>query len=696
MNNTGVVRGFCGYTPLQREQLCRDLSISLSDKLLTFCMEHYRNAEKRDPYIDELQMLASLAAALREDCAALLVSELFTNDTFVYDTYRDLLQKRKELVAHPSSPLSLRNMASIAPRYLRRAGKGDGFTACSSSLEYLRDLPTSPTALGVAPAHSPFRLRMCASARSPKGTDTLVLLTPAPEDTVYRHARKCESLLDSEEISSHLRGIFPVGTGGLLRELLEITDGLCIDLCAFSPLDPEPTATALTECFEGSRILRIGTEELTPLLSKIAEHGMCAFPFAKITGDKRYTFVRKSGNGFSIQTNFLCSLIEKAEISVKLPNESEAHPDTVCHRPTNVDACAYLSHTSAQREAVSVGKITACAVGAVAKRAFFKTALLASVIPAVIMALCGKERTEYTFTSAFEFPTDLTDPYTAGKCVSMLLGAYRAQAELSIAAHRTAIRTAEISSPSVSVFAHGEAHPFSSLLTKENSTVYCLAVPFDTQGLPDFSALRTVLGELSALARDGQIASARVLQNESIAQGLLAMQGAFGARLSVEAPDTDKPLPLAVLIESVSALPYRPVAKTTLQEPIPSASPASLPLCGALLWSGVPEITVLAQDYDSDAAALCGILSKKGARVHSIFSDKENALPLSRAILSSQLLILCRGTSMGEDARVLAAVRFLKESGGHVLSMLDAVSANALCLKNGISEELLESFFSNP
>ncbi len=696
MNYTGVVRGFGSYTPAQREQLKRDLSLSFSDTLLAFCMSHYKNAEKRDPYIDELQMLSALSETLSRDCAALCVSELFTNDTFALDTYRDLLQKKKVLNPRAPSFLSLREIPSVAPRYLLRAGKRKPRTSYVSYPEYLRDLAVSPTALCVAPRHSPFRLRMsCTTASAPSHNDVLVLLVPSPRDTVYRHARKCERLFDDPGVYTLLSDVFPVGTGGMLRELLEVTDGLSIDLPAFSPLDTEAPATVLTGSFEGCRILRVATAHLTPLLRKIAEHGMDAFPFAQFTKDKKYTFVRGHGTIFSIQSAFLCSLFEKKPITAMLPSEADTSPDAICHRATNASSCAYLRRGKEFKETVSIGDVTACAVSAIPEKSFFKTALLASVAPLVTMALCGKDYTEGILCTALELPSNVSDPTVAGACVSMLLGTYRAQAELSLVSCKTTIRTAEIGRPSISVFSYAQTPSLTSTLSAEGGRIYCLSFPFDENGLPHFSSLRVLLREIAALAREGHISSARILLGESIGDGLADMKGELTPDLTDETIDPDKRLPLAVLIESTAALPYRPVAISEKEEIPRSSDLVSLPLDRALLWAGTPEITLLCHEYDSDAAALASLLSHRGAKVHLFSPDEEDLLPLSRAILTSQLFILCRGVKLPEDARVSVAVDFFKKNGGHTLSFAKADAEDDICLENGISDALFESFFSN-
>ena len=695
MNYTGIVRGFGDYTATQREQLQRDLSLSFSDKLLCFCMAHYKNAEKRDPYIDELQMLSALSEVLGRDCAAITVSELFTNDEFVAKTYADMLQKRKVLNPSATSSVSLREIASIPSRYLYSVtGRRPRFEHLRSP-EYVRDLPVSPSARCAAPAHSPFRLRFGGEEEG-VNDDLLVLLSRAAGDTIYKFARRCERFFDAEDVASLLTGVYPVGSDGLLRELLEITDGLSIDLRAFSPLDSALPVTVLTSSYTGCRIVRVSRKNLSAILDLIKKNGIEGFPFAQFTKDSKFTFVRQSGNSFSVQSNFLCTLFEKKELSAMLPNEKGVKADGVFHRATNVRSCAYLSSDSVtSSQTVSVGGITCAAASACPQGAFFESAIVATVASALSMALCGRDHTEISLCSASEMPDTLNDPHILGECLSLLLGAYRAQTELSLVATHSTIRASHVAHPSLSVFAYGNASAPPARLSLEGSTVYCLAVPRDENGLPDFPSLRELQRELAACARNGHIASARVLVNESVTEGLSAMQGLLSPRLTDTAIASESALPLAVLIESNESLPYRPVAKTVTAAREALKDPVIIPPCRNLLWAGSPVITVLAQGYDSDAAALSAILSHRGAEVKFLTPAEKNVLPLAHAILLSQILILCDDAELPNDARISAALDFFKKCGGSVLSFSEDEKQGVVRLKNGISETLLDSFFLN-
>ncbi|MBE6589946.1 MAG: hypothetical protein E7643_07185, partial [Ruminococcaceae bacterium] len=561
MNYTGVVRGFSSYTPEQREQLKKDLSLSFSERLLSFCMSYYKNAEKRDPYIDELQMLSALSSVLEKECTSLAVTELFTNDSFAADTYADLLQKRKSTHPQATSPCTLREIALVASRYLRRGTEKRLTNQILAAPEYFRELPTSPSSLCVAPADSPFRLRFlpCKPSASPS-RDVLVLLTPAHGETVYRYARCCERFPEQASVAPVLRAVYTVQSGGLLRTLLEITDGLLIDLRAFSPFDSAMPMTVVTDSFVGHRILRVSENDLSALLCEIKASGLNGFPFACFSGDGRFTFVRDRDKSVSLETRFLTALSDSREISVRLPDEGQLPAEKICHRTVKDTDSAYLSDLDAAHcVATSVGGITCAASSASPEKAFFKTALYTTLAPALTLSLCGRDHTEQTFCIALEHPANPVDPYTGGECMAALLGIYRAQTELAIPSPNVILRPCpDAAHPSISVFSYAEAESAPSHLSLENGTVYCVSVPLDQNALPDFHALRTILREISAYRREGILGGARLLLGESVTGGLRSMQGAFTSRLTDTVVAPEAPLPMALLIESSKELPYRP------------------------------------------------------------------------------------------------------------------------------------------
>ncbi len=694
MNYNGIVRGFCTYNSAQREALKRDLSLSFSDQLLSLCMAHYGNVEKREPYIDELQTLSALSEILSAEHASLFVRELFTNDTYVADTYADFLKKKKSLQGGTQA-CTLREIPSIATRYLERTYASRRTVKQPPILTYTRHLLPSASVSSVSPASSLFRLQFSDDTAFERAGDVLILLRPTENETPLCFARSCERILDRKDVAAYMKGSYTVH-GMLLRELLKIADGIRIDLCALSPFDTTLPLTVLSESFDGCRLLRVSVHKLSSFLETFSELGIRCAPFAQITDDGKYTFVRKKGDSFSVQTQFLCALSVREENAVYLQDEKCLSPAKIGHELSKGLSCGYL-HDSHQKTATtySIGSHTVAAASAFPENAFFKTALLTAIAPVISLALCGKDHTTQRFSFGYELPQFLDDGYTAGECVSLMLGIYRAQIELAIPSPDYSIRLSEQAShPSVSAFSYADTAATPSALTKEGATVYAISIPLDTDGYPDFTGLRVLLSELASMVREGAISSARLLINESIAEGLFKMQGDFIALLRDTAIAAEDRLSLAILCESEQELPYRPVATTKAMEAESPQNSLSVPsLSQALFWKGIPEVTVLAKADDTDAAILTSHLLRHGADVRFFACEEVSEIALARAILHSQLLILCRDTVLPITDSVTLAAETFRRSGGTILCLANSEAAGGIRAERGISHGLLESFF---
>ena len=107
MEFSGFVKYFGSYTTEQLEKTKQDLKLEMPIELLAPMANHYRTHEKRDPYIDELMLWDALYSSNADSAYSVAATELLTNDTFVAETYADLMAKRKLLRPNAKSVCSL-------------------------------------------------------------------------------------------------------------------------------------------------------------------------------------------------------------------------------------------------------------------------------------------------------------------------------------------------------------------------------------------------------------------------------------------------------------------------------------------------------------------------------------------------------------------------------------------------------------
>ena len=696
MTYRSVIRNFANIGMPQAEKLREELSLSMPVEMLKICGKYYKNQLRRDPFVDELKMLDMLISVREQEGTSLALTEFFTNDAFVARTYADLLKKRKELWPEVSHPCTLGEAANVAGEYIRRAKGENKRPHLSPSIENVCDSITYPDATCVSTRNSAYRMRLLPQKQTEVlEADTLILMTAAGDDTQTVFRRKSAALLRNKELMKYVKGVSTVGCGGILRELLKITDGVLVQLSSLSPIGTSTPATALCEGFKGCRILRVAPQQSNIVTTLLTQGGVRALPFAFIKREPKFVFARDNRTTFVLDAHFLRSLNKYKSACAKLSDEAQLSPDTIAFGGIGGGNCAYL-HQHAQKqlgEVIQINSNACVAASASPTVAPYKTALWSVLSTIASLCACGIPYTEQTLSLALEIPKDLTAPETVGNCMATLLGLYRAQTELGLFSNgRVPIRSNEtLDTPCVSVWALAESHKApKSVFSKSGNFVYALSPALDKNGLPDFVALRQMLTQIAKFANEEKISACRVLAGESITDGIRKMSHTLTCVLAENTIAFEGKLPLCILIESEQALPLSCIGKVRPCNCAPRETIA-IPKHTDLIACDKPEIVIVSSLRDNNAMALAALLEARGAHVSFFALSKENEPAISRAILTTQTLILCSNMKLPETAQMQFALDTLKRAGGILLSLSkNSVPEGFISLKNGIDEEILQ------
>ena len=156
-----------------------------------------------------------------------------------------------------------------------------------------------------------------------------------------------------------------------------------------------------------------------------------------------------------------------------------------------------------------------------------------------------------------------------------------------------------------------------------------------------------------------------------------------------------RPYRLALLLETNVFIPAVVVgAVIPAQKKTESvASTSAIPRPGeSRIWSERPEISLLSAANDLSAQILTAILNRKGANAR-LFTA-QGSEELSRAILGSQVLILCGRISLPKTAQVDFAVETLHKSGGVILSVGSTSQEADFSFEGGIPSGVLDKICS--
>ncbi len=696
MTYRSVIRNFSNIGTAQAENLHKLLSLSMPAEMLKFCGTYYKNQLKRDPFVDELKMLDMLIGTREREGASTALTELLTNDAFVARTYADLLKKRKQLYPNFSHPCTLGEAANVASEYIRRARGEDRCAKYLPSVENVRDSITYPDKSCVAPQGSAYRMRLLPLASTEIAeADTLILMSPSGNDTSTEFRRKSAALLRNKELLQYVKGVSTVGNGGILRELLHITDGVLIQLSSLSPIGTSVPATTLCDGFLGCHILRVAPHQWNIVTTLLAKGGVRALPFASIKKEPQFVFVRDKHSSFVIDAHFLRSLNRLKAACAKLADESALSPSPVTFGGIGGEKCDYLTAEFAEQsdEAVTVDSTVCVSSFAPLVSAPYKTTLWSAL--ATVASLCarGVPYSDQALSVALEFPADLSDAATVGKCISTVLGLYRVQTELGlVTAGRVAVRTdTNLNSPTVSVWSTTEKkQKAKSTFTKSGSLVYAVSPTLDNDGIPDFSALRQMLNQVTKFANEGKILSCRVLVGEAITDCIRKMSNTHTCVLSDTTIAAESNVPLCILLESDQILPLRCIGKVHPYKRLPKPQ-IEIPKRTDLICCEMPDIVIVSSLTDNNAMALAALLEDRGAHV-SLFTDlAAEAAALSRAMLTTQVLILCPNAKLPKTKQTDFALDTLRRAGGILLSLSKNRAPDGfISIPNGIDEEILQ------
>ena len=556
MTYCSIIRNFGNMSMAQAEALCARFSLSMSPDTLLFCGTYYRERLGRDPFLDELKMLDMLTAAQRKRGDSTALTELLTNDAFVAKTYADMLKMRNKLHPEVYHPITLSDATNVANEYWSAKKRKKSHSNIHLHLE-----------------SAPYRLHMLQlSDSAPCAGDILLLLSPAEKDSWEEFCRRLTALLQSRELMQLVKAVAPIGSGGILPELLTLASGVHIYLPALASAMEPIHATALCNRFSKCKILRIAPQHHSKVSALLKTGGVRATPFATVLEKAEFVFARNKQTAFEIETSFLHSLKSYEAIRAKLPSESSRMALSPTLHYIWEKAFPFLTSDNATQigEVTQNGVNTCVMATATPASSYYKTAIWSVLASTMALCACGIPYSKQELALALELPKDLSHDAVVGKCMLTILGLFRAQTELKLAAKGGTLidRGKNVSVPSIFVWTAAQnAKNVPNVLTTPGSSIYAVTPRLDFDGLPVFSDIRKKLNVIAKLASKGKILSFRVLSGETVAEGICKMSNAYTCEKSEKAMLTEVKLPLCILIESNTRLPWRCVGKVVSVTP---------------------------------------------------------------------------------------------------------------------------------
>ena len=408
--------------------------------------------------------------------------------------------------------------------------------------------------------------------------------------------RKLQRLFRDPAVTRLIKRCNDFGAGGVSVAIGELTDGLDIDLNAvpkkYDGLDG--TELAISESQERMAVV-VSPEDVDAFMAAAAKENLLATVVAKATDTNR---LRMNWNGKTIvdlSREFLNSngAEKHTDIIAAAPTKMPAHdprfedtPDGWRELMGSLNVCSQkglvekfdstigagtvlmpyggvyqLSPAQAMAAKIPVlkGDTTTCSIMSwgfhptISEHSPYHGAIYAVIesVAKVIAAGGSWHQCWLTFQEYFERTQN--NPKRWGKPFSALLGAFRAQLELSCASiggkDSMSGTFEDIDVPptlvSFAVSTADTGRVISTEFKKAGSTVIRLAPEYSSSGLPNWDSVRAVFDQLEQLISDGRANAVWTVSNGGVAEGLAKM--AFGNHIGFEFTKT---LPEHVLFDT--------------------------------------------------------------------------------------------------------------------------------------------------
>ncbi len=147
---TPVLEGFIDMTPADFAGFIANYGLAMDADDLAFCLDYFKNQEKRNPTLTELRMIDTYwSDHCRHTTFNTILDEVTIEHDAVKASYEKYLAIKEELYPNKNRPLTLMDLATVGAKYLKRTGKlknldeSEEINACSVKINVKLDDGTS-------------------------------------------------------------------------------------------------------------------------------------------------------------------------------------------------------------------------------------------------------------------------------------------------------------------------------------------------------------------------------------------------------------------------------------------------------------------------------------------------------------------------------------------------------------------------
>ncbi len=549
-----TVKGFCLFSDEELAQTKQLLELKSDINLLKTVQDYFANNEGRDPGTEELCFIDSYAAVEPRSASKQLITELYTENSYIGESYEDMKDKLTALGKNP--PYSFEDISL--------AGELCCGEFCCASNDTLVNMYSGDSALLEASVCGNIATKLIRSKLS--GNSAIV---PQSNRSDYKSTSIIENSdsivfvnlannqTPSERLVPILSGLFLnlrskvqikavtlTQNGNLLDAVLSLAPGAFINLSALPGMIYNFSSAAILDCFENCAIVIVSNSSTNEFLIAAKEHELGAFVFGHPNTTNRLTISTGMGHPLSLSTVFLSKINRYAcrSINVKDSEKSDTAPCsdfsvmgfTESLSANYVNFSSSLIITNAKKSCRSYSDAIGVVLEALSR-----------------LISCGVSRKD--ITASFESTVNpLADKETLGESLAIMLGLYRTQTELSVRSVGSSCKVSYTPSISATAVAPTPEKIIPNTFSLRESRVYLLTPRNDKNGIAEFRDIKLLFDYIEELKKYGLILSCRAVNGKDVIGTARAME-TEAVKLNLEAKDVNSAYG-AFIIESKNEL----------------------------------------------------------------------------------------------------------------------------------------------
>lgn len=505
------------------ENELEEISAVLTPKNTEFIEAEYKGLGKTPSYA-ELKIFGAILETRRRYADSYLISEIESDSIALRETYADLLQKARAVFEKKTERLSLDEAAYVCGEYMRYIGRRDRLTSLCADTDSI-----SENSLSIYEENGKSTVVFEGKAKKRKsekvrkiGKGYAVLLLDGENYDESAALFFADSKID---VSYNCR--IKIGAYGIVGALCSLTDGVRVDtarLCSDIPAE-----RLLTKEFFGKYLILCHRDNLKIITDKAIEMGLTATYFANTERDGLFTT-----RDMKMPIRLLRALLHSARETAVCPDEpnfSSVHKLRVTAKAKD-GACRISENEILRHSGRVISPLCICP-----ESNSFAEAVNGLTDALLNLVARGIDRRAVCSAVAYEFPRHGVSEKELGENLALILGVYRVGVELVLREGMTDVNYTDRRCLLATLYAEEPRRLIENKFTKEGSHITLLSLGSGSDGLVNFSDVRSLCDRFIELCKEGKVYSARAVTGD-----LSAALRDMSNELTAELADGGKPL----------------------------------------------------------------------------------------------------------------------------------------------------------